>query len=181
MEFITQFDQSTLEALYAMRDPLLVQILIWVSEFGRVTTIVGLTAIAVLILILKRHYAYAAGVAISVTTSGLAIILAKGFIERARPDIDYQAYLETWYSFPSAHVALAAALYGFLIYITWHTISSPLKRYVITGIGTVVIGAIAFSRLYLGVHFLSDVIAGLLLGILCVYLGAKFVYYSRRS
>ena len=180
MEFITQLDRSTLEALYAVRDPLLVQILIWVSELGRVPTIAGLTCIAILTLFLKRHYAYAAGLAVSVATSGIAIFLAKGFIERVRPDEFYQAYTEAWYSFPSAHAALAAALYGFLMYITWYTVESPLKRSAVMGIGTIAIGAIAFSRLYLGVHFLSDVVAGLLLGMLCVWLGVRWSSFAHK-
>ena len=181
MDVITQFDQSALEALYRVRDPALVQILIWISEFGRIPTIVGLTSAAALIFILKRHYAYAAGVAISVAISGIAIFLAKGFIERMRPEKMYQAYAETWYSFPSAHAAFAVALYGFLVVLAWRTVHSPLERFAVVSMGIIVIGAVAFSRLYLGVHFLSDVIAGLLLGALCVWLGAKFVAYAHRT
>jgi len=180
VEFITQLDRSTLEVLYAVRDPFLVQILIWVSELGRVPTIAGLTCIVVLILFLKRHYAYAAGLAVSVAASGIAIFLAKGFIERVRPGEFYQAYTEIWYSFPSAHAALAAALYGFLMYITWHTVQSPLKRCLLVSIGALIIGAVAFSRLYLGVHFLSDVVAGLLLGTSCVWLGVRWSAFAHK-
>ena len=180
MEAIALLDANTLQTLYAMRDPLTVQSLIWVSELGRATTVYGLAAVITLVLILKRHYAYAVGLAASVAASGLAILVLKGLVERARPPAVYQAYVEAWYSFPSAHATLAAALYGFLIYVVWRITPSSALRFAALGIGVVIVGAIAISRLYLGVHYLSDVVVGLLLGVVCVWLGAKLVAYIRK-
>jgi len=179
MEFIALLDERILEALYAVRDPLVVQGLIWVSELGRATTVYGLAVVVALVLILKRHYAYAVGLATSVTASGLGIFILKGLIERTRPATVYQAYTEAWYSFPSAHTALAAALYGFLIYIVWRLSPSFALRIATLGIGVVMVGAIAISRLYLGVHFLTDVVVGLLLGVACVWLGVKLTKLIR--
>ena len=174
MDFVVSLDQYVLEFLYAMRDPVLAQVFIWISELGRVQTVLSLAAIAVLIFAIRRQYAYAAGTLISVAISGLGVLIGKGLVERARPDELYQAYVETWYSFPSAHAALSAALYGFLIYATGR-IRSPALRFLARSAGTIVIGAVAFRRLYLGVHFLSDVVAGLILGIASVWLAVLFV------
>ena len=181
MEFITRFDQHILETLYALRDPFLVQVLIWMSELASVWTIVGLTAVAVLLFVLKQHYAYAAGIAISVAISGVGVLLGKGLLQRARPDEVYQAYVEVWYSFPSAHAALGAALYGFLLYVVWRSFPSRVTRYALLLAGIAVIGVVSFSRLYLGVHFFSDVAAGLVLGFASAWIGATFVAYMRRS
>ncbi|RJR14158.1 phosphatase PAP2 family protein [Candidatus Parcubacteria bacterium] len=171
MDAITSFDQSVLETLYAARDLRLSYVFVVVSEFGRVPTILGLTAIAILILAITRHYAYAVGLMVSVGISGIGVFLGKGLIERARPDKFYQAYEEVWYSFPSAHAALAAAFYGFLMYIAWHSIPSARLRTLTRGVFIAIIIAVAFSRLYLGVHFLSDVVAGLALGVFSAWLG----------
>ena len=181
MEAITSLDVRILEALYAVRDPLVVQVLIWVSELGRVPTVYGLAAIIALALLLKRHYAYAAGLAISVVTSGLGILVTKGLIERGRPDQFYQAYLESWHSFPSAHAALGAALYGFLMYTVWHLSPTPYFRYISLAAGIVIIGSIGISRVYLGVHYASDILAGLVLGVVCVWLGVKLTTLVRSS
>lgn len=172
MDAITTLDQSVLEALYAVRDLNTSYVLIGITELGSVATIIGLTAIAVLVLMLARKFSYATGLAISVALSGIGIFLAKGLIERARPDEFYQAYVETWYSFPSAHAALATALYGFLTILFWRMF--PRFRIAIGCAGILLIGAISFSRLYLGVHFLSDVVVGILLGAACVWLGLLF-------
>lgn len=171
MDILTAIDQRVLEALYEIRTLPTTYFFILVSEFGRAATIVGFAAITALLLIVRKHYAYATGLFVSVASAGMSILLLKGVIERARPDEMYQAYIETWYSFPSAHVAFAAALYGFLMALAWRTFSSRIARYAAFAGGCILISGVTFSRLYLGVHFLSDVIAGLVLGIACMWLG----------
>ena len=180
IESFQEFDARVLEALYAARDPSLVQAFIWVSELGRAWTVYGIGGTLVLFLILKRHAAYAAGLGISLAASGLGILLIKGLVERARPPRALQAYIEIWYSFPSAHAALSAALYGFIAYIAWKSIPNPVVRYIAISIIAGIVLIISFSRLYLGVHYASDVLAGLALGAACAWLGARYAVFAAR-
>ena len=96
--------------------------------------------------------------------------LGKRTFQRDRPaQVGY--YAETGYSFPSGHSATAMTLYGLLDY--WFARSSYRKRSRIwLGIAAVsLILAVGFSRIYLGVHFLSDVLGGYLLGICWLTVG----------
>lgn len=181
ISFIQSVDVHVLESLYALRDPLLVQIFIGISELGTVMMIYGLGLCGILLFILYRRYAYAAGLAITIATSGIAVLLLKGLIERARPARFFQAYYEIWYSFPSVHVALSAALYFFLAYAAWKLIAPLPLRIVVVIFLSLLVVAISFSRLYLGVHYLSDVIAGLILGTLCAWIGARWIAFARKT
>ena len=181
MSLISSLDTYILESLYTIRDPALVQIFIWISELGRVLVICGLTSCVAIVLIHRRKYAYAAGLCLSVATSITLLFLSKGFIERARPLFSYQAYPEVWYSFPSAHAAFSAALYFFLAYLAWKLIPSRPLRIAVVALLSLLVLAISFSRLYLGVHYASDVIAGVALGALCAWLGYRWVVFVQKS
>ncbi len=173
VSLIASFDTKALETLYALRNDDLVQIFIWISELGRWSTVLGLMACFVLIFILHKKYAYATGLISSVFLSGAGIIFLKELVERARPDSSFQAYIEIWYSFPSAHAALAAALYGFLAYLAYCLVSPGFLRTALIGLCLLIIPLVAFSRIYLGVHYLSDILVGMTLGLFCVWIGIK--------
>lgn len=171
---IVAIDTRILEAALAARDPVLVHGFSWIAELGRLWFIFGLAACAVLVLTLIRRYALAAGLSISVGTAGIFTLLIKGIVERERPPIEFQAYIEAWHSFPSAHAALSVSLYGFLALLALQLASKIAWRYIAASVLLALIVGISFSRVYLGVHFPSDVIAGILLGAICVWIGWKY-------
>lgn len=181
MSFVQSLDMSVLQSLYAMRDSRLVQFLIGVSEFGSALTICGLGVCAILGLLLYRRYAPAAGLSLALMISGVGVILAKGLIERPRPPVSFRAYTEIWYSFPSAHATLSTALYGYFIFLIWSFVPSLRMRILVTILLSVLIVSISFSRMYLGVHYMSDVVAGILLGAFCAWLGYRWVLFARNS
>lgn len=168
---ITSFDTSVLHALYAIRDYATTSIMIIVSEFGSTVVVCGLAACIALVLVLRRHRAYAAGLILSVLGSGAVALVLKELVHRARPDVVFRAYSETGYSFPSGHATLSAAFYGFLAYLAWSMIPSRPLRTAIVALLLLLVLAIGFSRLYLGVHYFSDVIGGFAVGALFVWLG----------
>ena len=181
IEYCAALDARFLQTLYAVRDPSSVQALIWISELGRAWTIYGFAFCIALVLVLYRKYAYAAGLVISVATSGVGILLLKGLTQRARPPVEFQAYLEVWYSLPSAHAALSVALYGFLAFLAWHRIKNRALRSLVITLLSLLVVLISFSRLYLGVHWASDVAMGVVLGILCAWLGAWYAQFVHKS
>ena len=90
--------------------------------------------------------------------------IIKYIIQRPRPS-DVALIEEVGYSFPSAHALLSTIFFGFLIYVLLLNLKNkPAKIIVSILIGIIPI-CVGFSRVYLGVHFLSDVLAGLLLGV----------------
>ena len=175
MQFISSLDVRVLETLYAYRDLTAVDIFIGVSELASALFIGGLIFCIGIILILRGRYAYLLGLVVSSLGGAGSMFLLKELIERIRPPVMYQAYIENGFSLPSGHATIAAAFYGFCIYLLWRLVPSLIWRTMaILGLGTLIAG-IAFSRLYLGGHYLSDVIAGLILGGIFVWIGIAVV------
>jgi membrane-associated phospholipid phosphatase len=77
------------------------------------------------------------------------------------------------FSFPSGHAAAAATLYGFLLWMMLGTGTAGRTRTLFAGVFFLIIVFVGFSRLYLGVHYLSDVIAGYVIGFVWVMIGVS--------
>jgi len=96
--------------------------------------------------------------------SALLNQILKHIIQRPRPD-EYRIVDASGYSFPSGHSMVSAAFYGFLIYLIYKNVKNKyLKWGLIGGLGLLII-LIGTSRIYLGVHYTSDVLAGFLIAI----------------
>ncbi len=171
ISLITRIDARVLESLYAIRDRDTVQILIYITELGDSMFIIGILACLVLVFLARHNIPYVAGILISTTSAAGSVYILKHLFVRLRPDVWYRAYPEAGFSLPSGHAALAVALYGFAVYLIMRSSLSRSVRIFATVILTALIASIAFSRMYLGVHYLSDVIAGLALGGACMWLG----------
>ena len=180
MNFISSFDVYVVQALYAMRAPSLVPFFTWVTELASTTTVIGLTFIIVIILAYRRRWALVAGLCTTIIGSGAVAFILKDIIARPRPSASLFAIVETGFSFPSGHATLSVALYGFILWLVYGTLS-PNRRYLMITATTILILAIGFSRLYLGVHYPSDVIAGYLLGGVFVLLGIKVAKYIEKE
>lgn len=168
-------DAYFLETLYAARDPLLVQLFIILTELGS-TLVIGSGALALgLYLVVREKLSQFVGLCISIAGTALVVSVGKELVERARPDSLYQAYLETGFSLPSGHASLSLALYGFLVYFLWERYSQK-RALLLGGFGALIL-LVGFSRMYLGLHYLTDVLAGYLVGGLFLVLG---IYVAKR-
>ena len=98
-------------------------------------------------------------------------LVLKHFFVRDRPDEALHLVTEVGYSFPSGHTMFAVAFYGFLIYMLWNSNRKKPTQISLTIVGAVLILLISYSRIYLGVHYASDVIGGL-----CVATGYLMIY-----
>lgn len=170
---ITTFDTGLQSLFLAIRSPELTTFFVYVTELGNTPMIVfpGLALVAWLILRNKQKYALILLVALvgsRLTTWGLKVLIA-----RPRPEDSIALFTETSFAFPSGHTTGAAALYGFLIYFVWRTVKNKNLRYSLSAFFALIIFGVALSRVYLGVHYPSDVIFGLVIGILSVAIGAR--------
>jgi membrane-associated phospholipid phosphatase len=173
-------DTSILHALYALRDPALTQVFIYISELGSVLMIGSIALSAGLFLIVREKISYFLGLSVAVASTGAIVYLVKELIDRARPDVLYQAYLETSPAFPSGHAAFSLALYGFIAYLAWKHLPRP---YAVASVALtlLLVGLIGFSRLYLGLHYFSDVVAGYAIAAAFLTLGITIVRKLSRS
>jgi undecaprenyl-diphosphatase len=132
-----------------------------VSRLGDVALTVVLVVV-VIWLIGRRDWIRLATLAV---TSGGAVLLnhaLKATFERTRPEFAAEFAPSGW-SFPSGHAMDSFVAYGLLAYWLWN--SFPRARSLVGLAAVSLVGAIGFSRVYLGVHFVSDVLAGYCAGL----------------
>ncbi len=156
-------DFTLSKAIYALRSPLLTPVIKFVTLFGQEFTIVGALLIVVWLIVRKhRHDAvfFVAAIAISLFFNQLI----KEFVHRSRPSIAPLELLHS-YSFPSGHSMNAMVFYGMVIYLVHHFWPNRRGNMLVALGLSLLILAIGFSRVYLGVHYPSDVIAGYVAGL----------------
>ena len=99
--------------------------------------------------------------------------LLKRILQRPRPT-EFRIVEETGYSFPSGHSMVSMAFYGYLIYLIYRYIKNKYVKWTLITILIILICLIGISRIYLGVHYTSDVLGGFLLSIsyLVIYISS---------
>ena len=143
-----------------------------ITNFGGALVLIGTTIILV-ISIKNRRIGLSIIVNLGIVT-GLNIVL-KQIVQRPRPT-EYRIVNETGYSFPSGHSMVSMAFYGFLIYLIYKYVKNQyLKIGLITFLSILII-SIGISRIYLGVHYTSDVMAGF-----CISVSYLVLYISSVS
>ncbi len=143
-----------------------------ITNFGGALVLIGTTIILV-ISIKNRRIGLSIIANLGIVT-GLNIVL-KQIVQRPRPT-EYRIVNETGYSFPSGHSMVSMAFYGFLIYLIYKYVKNQyLKIGLITFLSILII-SIGISRIYLGVHYTSDVMAGF-----CISVSYLVLYISSVS
>ena len=179
-EPIISVDARVANLMYAFRDTGFIRVFLWITLLARRDIVILLAVIVSALAVVWDRRKYILPFLITLGGSQLFASLGKIFIHRPRPSIAY--YLESSFSFPSGHAALSVALYGFVAYVLLRTVKLKKRRYR-TGILFLtlsIIFAIGLSRLYLGVHFLSDVWGGYLLGGLWLIIGISIAEMGKR-
>lgn len=112
-----------------------------------------------------------------ITGSAITVLInmiIKNIVQRPRPE-GIKLTMETGYSFPSAHAMLSVFVYGFMIFLLSKQKDNKSAKLLSIALGVLILW-ISFTRIYLGVHYLSDVIIGAICGGICLILYIKFVY-----
>ena len=156
---ILEFDKLAF-SLFKIRTPLLTKIFLIITNLGRPYDLILLTLLSFLLKNKKLSF---------IITANLGLItiinqVLKFIVKRPRPS-DLFLIVETGYSFPSGHSMVSLSFYGLLIYFIYKYFKNKnLKIFLIT-LFSLIIVLIGVSRVYLGVHFVSDVISGFLLSL----------------
>jgi membrane-associated phospholipid phosphatase len=141
-------------------------IMLFFTFLGKHSFLIPVNILLILFfLFIKKHRWYSIKIpAIALSSLALMFIL-KHLFGRSRPDIPLLKEAQGL-SFPSGHALMSVTFYGLLIYIIWHTTIKKWLKWTLIGLLILLIFAIGFSRIYLRVHYASDVIAGFATGFL---------------
>lgn len=158
---LVQTDQSIYEALQSIRTGWVDNVMVFFTELGTAyVTIPVVAAVALWLAVVRRWQTLAYWIAAVLFAEFLVLVLQVG-LERARPEMRYAVEP---YSFGSGHAALSIVVYGFLAFLVAH--GKPGWQKIALALPAAGIAAlIAFSRLYLGAHWFSDVAASAGLGL----------------
>ncbi len=162
-------DKELLSWIQAWQSPALTGVFRAVTHLGSYPVATALTVAAAGILLLRRLWAEGLLV-VAAAASALLTLLFKALVGRPRPafsmvDPSFVDPIPHTLSFPSGHAAFAMLLGGILIYLVWRYRESRWARWGISLALAVAILAVGVSRVYLGVHWPSDVLGGYLYGI----------------
>jgi undecaprenyl-diphosphatase len=119
---------------------------------------------------------------LAVTLGGAQLLtwILKAIFERPRPSFEDPVATASWFSFPSGHALSSIAVYGALAYLIVGGGRSSQARALVAGVAFLV-ALIGFSRLYLGVHYLTDVLAGYSAGLAWLLLAIGLLHARSRT
>ena len=159
------FDDAVLRWMNAHQVPWLERLMVEVTMLGTWIVVLSIVSIAALFLWLTRHR-YSAALLLVATAGGIGLnnILKIGF-SRPRPHIFEWGTTVSSSSFPSGHAMSATVVYVTVAYLAARLQKTHVARLATLAVAGVFVAAICFSRLYLGVHYPSDVAAGVIIGL----------------
>ena len=153
-----------------------------VTTLGNGIVLAGVTAIAAYLLARRRYYAEAVLMVLAYVGAEVLSYSLKLAFRRDRPFFTDPLATVSTYSFPSGHATVSVAVYGALCLVLVRRLTGPARLGCLAA-AVLLVSLIGFSRLYLGVHFLSDVLAGFSVGLawlaLCVVV--LDLHHRRRS
>ncbi len=157
------FDTSILLALRKLHTPLGDQIMLGFTFLGEPNLLLVISLSLGIVLLARNHRSEATTIALAGGGAiGLNLLLKKLFA-RARPQLWERVVDVRFYSFPSGHAMISMVIYGLLGYFLGSRF--PKQRWLIYSLTVVLVAVIGLSRLYLGVHWPTDVIAGYTAGL----------------
>lgn len=142
---------------------------IFITKFGN--PIVVVTIVLILILLFRNNDGLLLGFVAA--NSALTNQLLKYIIKRERPLV-VKLIEQGGYSYPSGHAMISLSIYGFLLYLVFKKINNKFIKYSIGGLLLILILSVGVSRIYLGVHYASDIIGGYLLALIELILIIEF-------
>ena len=177
---LIRLDQDVADFFNATATPARNRVMSVISLFGSGAFLGVATALAALILSLKRSWYRLLALLLVVPGGQLINILVKHLIHRHRPVFEHPIATLNSYSFPSGHTMGATLFYGMMAVFAWQVLRGWKPRVTAIHCAAVIIALIGFSRICLGLHFLSDVLGAMAAGVAWLALCLTAVETLRR-
>ena len=168
---ISVLDNYIYNLIKGFISPKMTPIVKFITEFGNYTVMIP---VIILFYLFNKYFT------INLVAIFTSNFIVKNIIRRDRP-IDINLIIENGFSFPSGHSMVSFAFYGFIIYYVYCSHLSKLGKTIIISILTLLVLMIGLSRIYLGVHYASDVIGGFVLALVYLIIFIKYIYKKEKK
>jgi membrane-associated phospholipid phosphatase len=177
------FDQWVFDALEPYVNESNNRFMLFITFLGTHRFLIPANLLLIAYFLIRRHKWYSVKVpAIALSSLGLMFLL-KHLFGRSRPDIPL-LYEAKGLSFPSGHALMSVTFYGLLMHMIWRSVKHRGLKWTLLVLLSLLILVVGFSRIYLRVHYATDVIAGFSMGFiwlaLSLYISHRLEHYSRR-
>ena len=178
MVFVLQdshFDDRVFNSIKPYINPGMTRSMEVITFLGKHNLLIPLNFILIAFFIYKKQKWFAVRIAALSLSSLLLMFLLKFYFQRDRPLLPVIGEAKG-FSFPSGHALISVVFYGLFIHAIWHEIKIKWLRILLVCILSILILLIAFSRIYLRVHYASDVIAGIAVGFIWLVLSLRMIH-----
>ncbi|MCJ8164706.1 phosphatase PAP2 family protein [Pontibacter sp. E15-1] len=172
--WIVTLDETFTGLLFKVRSEALSQVLYAFTQLGEQETVFIVGGVVSAIFLYRRNFVALFVFWFTLAGVGISTRYGKTFFSRERPS-EVAYYAVEHFSFPSGHATTVLAMYGLLAYFLYRHYHTHPWRELVLWLAGILIVIVGFSRIYLGVHFLSDVLAGFLLGALWLLVGVSLM------
>jgi membrane-associated phospholipid phosphatase len=166
---VAQVDQQVTLYLAAHRQPWLTPVMLWIADAHETVKLLAVTALVAMWRGWRRDVG-ALRLLPVIPAAMLLNVALKNVFQRPRPLLHEPLVHLSTYSFPSGHAVASTVFYGVMCMLVFTHARSRAVRWVAAVFAVVMVLLVAFCRVYLGAHYLSDVIAGVAVGIACLAL-----------
>ena len=171
-----EIDNLIYKCVESIRSDFLTVVLIGITELGGVVGLFLILLITVIVLFKKNRVKEATAITLNLIISTFTYVILKNIFQRERPVTGNILIDEVGFSFPSGHTTNNVAFYFLAIYLVCINVKNKKVRNISCVILAIIPILIAFSRIYLRVHYPTDVIAGFCLGIVLVVFFTTFIW-----
>lgn len=164
--FLHALDLTILSGIHAHDTPALTHLAFALTFIGSPRALVPAILVAAALLWAKRLRRDAILLILGIGGAGLLDMALKLHFKRIRPDVPWAFVSEHSFSFPSGHSVCAVVLYGMLTYLAWSHLRALWQQVAVILAALLLVIGIGLSRVYLGVHFPTDIAAGYAVGLI---------------
>lgn len=165
---LADYDFQVTEYVISFRNPILTDYFTLMTNVGDVYGYAVVLAVSGFISFkIFNRWKHIVQIMVVLVMAALSNVVLKRFIDRARPDIEHLVVAESL-SYPSGHAMAAMAFYGFMIYLVYRFSINKYLKIGLMILFSVIILSVGISRIYLGVHFPSDIAGGFIAGFIWV-------------
>ena len=159
-------DLAIFDRLHPWTNPVKNRVMLFFTFLGTHKFLIPANLLLIFYFLFATHQNWLSIRVLTIALSSLVLMFLLKYLFRRKRPLSPLLKAAKGLSFPSGHAIMAVTFYGLLLYILWHTITVDWLKYAVAVLLVVVMILIGFSRVYLRVHYASDVLAGFIIGFL---------------